>query len=160
MAAKARKQGRRQETSGQMTPSFRRKPAYRDAGGRAASGTSRRGSSNSPPLEGCPPGRGGERMAGFTGCPRPVVTYCHSRPAGMACINHWIPAFAGTTNLYMLPARQRGQAKQGVQRYFSRIPSTRASISAWAVRIRNGSPACRSLASRTIRPPCFSVTIA
>ena len=67
-----------------------------DAGGRAASGTSRRGSSNSPPLEGCPPGRGGraapscckqvwnkrprrerpggEGLAGLVKCPRPVVT--------------------------------------------------------------------------------------
>ena len=49
--------------------------AYRDVGGRAASGTSgrggraasgigRRGSSNSPPLEGCPPGRGGRAASG------------------------------------------------------------------------------------------------
>ena len=32
--------------------------------GRAASGTSRRGGSNSPPLEGCPPGRGGKAASG------------------------------------------------------------------------------------------------
>ena len=41
------------------SPSFRRRPACMDAGGRAASGTGRRSGSNSPPLEGCPPGRGG-----------------------------------------------------------------------------------------------------
>ena len=85
---------------------------------------------------------------------------CHSRLAGMTCLTHWIPAFAGMTNLYILPARQHGQAKQCVQRYFSRIPSTRVSISARAMRIRSESPTCRSLASRTIRPPRFSVTIA
>ena len=44
------------------------------------SGTSGRGSSNSPPLEGCPPGRGGKRMAGFTGCPQPVVIPARREP--------------------------------------------------------------------------------
>ena len=75
------------------------------------------------------------------------------RPASMqACLS--------MTDRLILPACQHGQAKQSLQRYFSRIPSTRASISARAMRIRSESPACRSLASHTIRPPRFSVTIA
>ena len=50
--------------------------------------------------EGWNPGRGcriGDGMAGFIGCPRLVImpVYWHSCCAGMACLNHWIPAFAG-----------------------------------------------------------------
>ena len=41
--------------------------AYRDVGGRAASGTGGRGGSNSPPLEGYPPGRGGRTASGTSG---------------------------------------------------------------------------------------------
>ena len=70
--------------------------AYRDVGGRAASGTSGRGRR----------GRGGEGVAGFSGRRIRLSPHdCHSRYAGMYAINHWIPACAGMTRggLRLLP---------------------------------------------------------
>ena len=80
-------------------------PACLQQAGR--SGTVRRGSSNSPPLEGCPPGRGGraapacsrqvwnkrprrerpggEGLAGLAKCPHPVVT-----PVVIPATRKWI----------------------------------------------------------------------
>ena len=58
-----------------------RNPRLQDVGGRAASGTSGRG------------GRGRDVRRIKVSC-RPS---CHSRAAGIARINHWIPAFAGMT---------------------------------------------------------------
>ena len=57
--------------------------AYRDVGGRAASGTSGRGRR----AEGC-------RHSKFCQMARPVVI---PACAGMDFVNHWIPAFAGMT---------------------------------------------------------------
>ena len=82
-----------------QTPSFIETPAWmqgirrvQPSRGRAASGTSRRSGSNSPSLEGCPPGRGGRAASGtkakespsrHSGAGRnPVVYSRHSRPRG------------------------------------------------------------------------------
>ena len=41
------------------------------------------------------------RRLRFYGVARSVFipVYCHSRAAGMTCLNHWIPAFAGMTTV-------------------------------------------------------------
>ena len=71
--------------------------AYRDVGGRAASGTGRRGKR----------GYGGEGMAGFIGWRVGCRSCCHSRYAGMAWLNHWIPRPSFQTRLYHLhPCRR------------------------------------------------------
>ena len=79
--------------------SFQRKLACMDAGGRAASGTGGRGIQ--------------EGSAGVVNEPRPAPDWHDAfivipAQAGMYCIHHWIPAFAGMTRgILVLAGRLR-----------------------------------------------------
>ena len=102
--------------------------AYKDVGGRAASGTSGRGgraasetsgrgSSNSPPLEGCPPGRGGSRV--WNEGRNPAVYTTHPHTTGMTTRHGKPRSSQGLPNRGFCYAqgklRQTGQRGRGPQ---------------------------------------------